>query len=93
MISLGHHSGIPGQNPEHARTKHIDIRYHYVREALQEGVISLSYCPTDKMIADLLTKGLPRGRFEVLRKAMGMDDTKHNLHIKWGCYNISNLAG
>lgn len=69
--------GIAKNPIQHARTKHIDIRYHYVREALQEGVISLSYCPTDKMIADLLTKGLPRGRFEILRKAMGMDNSKH----------------
>ena len=69
--------GIAKNPIQHARTKHIDIRYHYVREALQKGIISLSYCPTDKMIADLLTKGLPRGRFEVLRKAMGMDELKH----------------
>ena len=55
--------GIPIQ---HARTKHIDIRYHYVREALQQGIICLSLCPTDKQLADLLTKGLPRERFEVL---------------------------
>ena len=40
------------------RTKHIDIKYHYVHEAVQDGVISLQYCPTNDMIADLLTKGL-----------------------------------
>ena len=57
----------------HFRTKHIDIRYHYVREAVQEGVISLHYCPTEKMIANLLTKPLPRGRFETLRLSMGLE--------------------
>ena len=61
------------KNPmAHARTKHIDIRYHYVREAVQE-VIKLQYCPTAQMIADLLTKPLPRGQFEILRLAMGME--------------------
>ena len=40
----------------HARTKHIDIRYHYIREAMQNGIINLHYCPTEEMIADLLTK-------------------------------------
>ena len=63
------------KNPmAHARTKHIDIRYHYVREAVQKGVVELRYCPTAQMIADLLTKPLPRGRFEILRLAMGMEE-------------------
>ena len=67
-----------GRNPIiHTRTKHIDIRYHYVREALQEKIITLRYCPTDKMLADLLTKGLPRGKFKTLCRAMGMDNTEH----------------
>ena len=41
------------------RTKHIDIKFHYVREVLQEGVIELVYCPTNSMTADILTKPLP----------------------------------
>jgi len=57
----------------HNRTKHIDIRFHYVREAVQDEVICLQYCPTDDMIADLLKKGLPRQKFERLRRAMGLD--------------------
>ena len=62
------------QNPvAHARMKHIDIQYHYVREALHEGTIMLLYCPTSEMIADLLTKPLSRGQFERLRFSMGMD--------------------
>ena len=48
------------RNPvSHARTKHIDIRYHYVREAVQnQKVINLNYCPTKNMTADILTKPL-----------------------------------
>ena len=61
------------KNPvAHARTKHIDIRYHYVREAVQKGIMGLQYCPTKDMVADLLTKSLPRGRFETLRSAKGV---------------------
>ena len=40
----------------HARTKHIDIRYHFVREGVQNGAIILKYVATGKMIADILTK-------------------------------------
>ena len=62
----------------HSRTKHIDIKYHYVRKALQEGIITLRYFSTDNMIADLLTKGLPncKERFKTLCRAMGMYDSE-----------------
>nr|GAT59056.1 predicted protein [Mycena chlorophos] len=42
----------------HARTKHIDIRYHFIRYIIAKGSIQLIYCPTDEMIADTLTKPL-----------------------------------
>ncbi|TMC14556.1 MAG: DDE-type integrase/transposase/recombinase, partial [Chloroflexi bacterium] len=45
------------QNPEyHARTKHIDVQYHFVRECIEMGQIQLRYCPTEDMVADALTK-------------------------------------
>ena len=52
----------------HSRTKHIDIRHHFIREAIQDGVIDLRFCPTNEMIADVLTKPLSRNRFEQLRR-------------------------
>ena len=51
----------------HKRTKHIDVKHHFVREAVQTGMINLSYCPTTDMLADLFTKQLPRVKFEALR--------------------------
>jgi len=56
----------------HKRTKHIDIRFHFVREAVQIGLIELQYCSTENMIADILTKPLPAERFVKLRYAIGM---------------------
>ena len=66
-----------GRNPvNHNRTKHIDIRYHYVREAVDDGIITMTYCPTKEMIADALTKPLPRVQFEILRCDMGLKTLK-----------------
>ena len=56
----------------HARTKHIEVHYHYVRERFSAGEISLAYVPTQENIADLFTKALPREKFEAFRKALGL---------------------
>lgn len=69
------------KNPvTHARTKHIDIRYHYIREAVQNGLIDVQYCPTDEMCADLLTKPLPKERFQKLRIALGLETLPSTPH-------------
>jgi hypothetical protein len=43
----------------HMRMKHIDICYHFIRDVVNKGYIKLQYCPTDDMMADILTKALP----------------------------------
>ena len=45
-------------NTNKARTKHIDVRYHFIREKVQAGRITIHYCPTEQMMADILTKPL-----------------------------------
>ena len=62
------------KNPtSHSRTKHIDIKYHYVRDLIARKEINVIYCPSNKMIADLFTKGLPRIQYEQLRGRMGVE--------------------
>lgn len=54
----------------HKRTKHIDIRYHHVREVVENGEIILKYCPTQDMIADILTKNLSKTKHNTFLKLM-----------------------
>ena len=52
----------------HKRTKHVQIRYHFVREAVEQGTITLEYCRTDDMLADSFTKALARDQFEYTKE-------------------------
>lgn len=49
------------------RTKHIDTKFHFVKDYIDKNLVRCEYCPTEKMIADLLTKPLPVGKHIELR--------------------------
>lgn len=51
----------------HQRNKHIDLRYHYLREKVAEGIVALVYVSTKEQLADIMTKALGRVTFELLR--------------------------
>ncbi|GJW91779.1 hypothetical protein Tco_0169332 [Tanacetum coccineum] len=59
-------------NFQHSRSKHIDIRHHFIREQIEKGVVELYFVTTDYQLADIFTKGLPRERFEFLIPRLGM---------------------
>ena len=66
------------KNPvAHHKTRHINKRFHFIRDALQNGEVDLIYCKTDEQLADIFTKALARDRFEYLRKALGVISAKH----------------
>jgi hypothetical protein len=54
------------------RSKHIAVRYHYIREKIEEGTIKLTYCPTKDMVADTLTKALAKPMFKWMAARMGL---------------------
>lgn len=61
------------KNPEfHKRSKHIEVRHHFVREKYNEGIIDLEHVDGKNQIADVMTKPLTRIRFEILRDMLGM---------------------
>lgn len=67
-------SSALAKNPEfHKRTKHIDIRYHFVRKKVEDGQVNLEYCPTQDMLADIMTKPIVAAQFNSLRTKLGIE--------------------
>ncbi|GJW89813.1 retrovirus-related pol polyprotein from transposon TNT 1-94 [Tanacetum coccineum] len=69
-------------NVQHSRSKHIDIRHHFIREQVEKGVVELYFVTTDYQLADIFTKALPRERFEFIlprlgTKSMSSETLKH----------------
>jgi hypothetical protein len=56
----------------HARTKHIDVRFHFIRWVIEDGKIRLIYCPTAEMVADTLTKALPSPKVKHFAAELGL---------------------
>ena len=63
------------KNPQyHGRSKHISIKYHFIREQVSSNLIELRYCRTDDMTADIFTKGLSTTKLIKLRDMAGIKD-------------------
>jgi len=56
----------------HARTKHIDIQYHFIHFVVDNGSLRLLYCPTEDMVADTLTKALPSVKAKHFAASLGL---------------------
>ena len=60
-------------NPvKHSKTKHIEIRHHFIRDFAEKHLIELVKVPTENNLADLYTKAFDRSRFELLIQLNGM---------------------
>jgi len=79
------------RNPEyHARTKHVDIQFHFIRQHVESNTIKLLYCPTHEMTADVFTKALARPQFNkhTVALALGLSSNGRS-----GKFQKLNLPG
>ena len=74
MILYDNQSGIRlSENPMfHNRSKHIDIRYHFIWDMVQRGAVRLDHIGTDEQVADILTKPLGKVKFLTFRESLGI---------------------
>ncbi|GJT35042.1 hypothetical protein Tco_0925461 [Tanacetum coccineum] len=63
-------------NVQHSRAKHIDIRYHFIKEQVENGIVELYFVRAEYQLADIFTKLLPRERFNFLINKLGTDIAK-----------------
>ncbi|TLX70168.1 DDE-type integrase/transposase/recombinase [Labilibacter sediminis] len=65
-------------NPvQHSKTKHIDLRYHFIKDHVQEGNIEIHFIPTAEQLADVFTKALHETTFNRMLTGLGMMDIAH----------------
>ena len=64
---------IAKREPDYQRTKHIDIRYHFVRDHFEKGTFNIQHIPGTEQIADILTKPLPRVKHQTIVQALRLN--------------------
>jgi len=78
-------------NPEyHARTKHVDIQFHFIRQHVETNSVELSYCPTHEMTADHFTKPLPRAQFYKHTLRLGLGPSLEDGNSKFQKLNVDS---
>jgi len=66
------------KNPiQHSKTKHIEIRHHFIRDHIQKGDIEIMFLKTENQLVDLFTKSLARDRFNKLRIELDIIDMQN----------------
>lgn len=58
----------------HNRTKHIDVRHYYVRETLDQGILTIEHVPTTEMASDMLTKGVSAPKLKKYLNILGLSE-------------------
>jgi hypothetical protein len=82
------------EGAKHHQTKHIDIKYFAIRDSIRNGLITVKWCPTERMLADILTKGLGRTKHQHFMRAIGMfrggvDVLEGNTNASFSCVLVT----
>ena len=74
VVSCDNSSAIDiSKNPiQHSKTKHIEIRYHFIRDLVERKTVALEYISTKRQNADIFAKPFDRSKFETLRQVIGV---------------------
>nr|GEZ34716.1 reverse transcriptase domain-containing protein [Tanacetum cinerariifolium] len=68
-------------NVQHSQSKHIDIRFHFIKEQVENGVVELYFVNTEYQLADIFTKALGRERIEFLINKLGMRNLGASINL------------
>jgi len=69
---------VNGRQSSGKRTRHVEIRYFYVKDLVDKGRIKIKYCPTHKMLADFFTKPLQGNLFRTMKRViLGQEPLSH----------------
>ena len=72
------------KNPvQHSKTKHIEIRHHFLRDNVEKGLVELSFCKSEEQIADIFTKPLGKESFCKFRVMLGLVWGLSNRLVDW----------
>ena len=76
-----------------SRSKHIDIRYHFIREKVEKNEILVKFCPTNDMVADMLTKPLSAPKIKYFIKILDLDrNLKLGGSVKMSNFDITSIS-
>ncbi|GKF81796.1 hypothetical protein Tco_0240398, partial [Tanacetum coccineum] len=79
-------------NVQHSRSNHINVRYHFIKEQVENGVIELYFVRTEYQLADIFSKVLPRERFKFLINKLRMKSMSPD-HLKVWQKNLKSDGG
>ena len=78
------------KNPqEYKRTRHIQMKYHFIRSLVKNNTIKLEYCKTQDQLADIFTKGVNGSRLKDITRRLGIQDNQHGRESNYAAYNVS----